>query len=78
LDIISCCTHRRQPGYQTTLAALAISQNWLAFANLVPLPFMLACAVMMLKYMKGHHGHQAENERTIASPEAPGAGHVRG
>jgi len=32
--------------------ALAISQSWLAFANLVPLLFMLACAVMMLKYMK--------------------------
>jgi hypothetical protein len=31
---------------------------------------MLACAVMMLKYMKGHHGHRAENERTIPSPEA--------
>ena len=46
--------------------------------NLVPLLFMLACAVMMLKYTKGRHGHQAENERTIPSPEAPGAGHVRG
>jgi hypothetical protein len=51
--------------------ALAISQSWLAFANLVPLAFMLACGLMMLKYMKGQHGHQAENERTIASPEAP-------
>jgi uncharacterized membrane protein len=47
--------------------ALAISQNWRAFANLVPLRFMLACAVMMLKYMKGHHSPtQATRQLTPA------------
>jgi len=51
--------------------ALALSQNWLALANLVPLLFTLPCVLMMLRCMKGGHGQQAERERTIARPEAP-------
>ena len=34
-------------------AALALSQHWLAVADLVPLLFVLPCAVMMFHCMKG-------------------------
>jgi len=37
------------------LAELA-GQHWLAIADLVPLLFVLPCAVMMLKCMKGTNG----------------------
>ena len=33
--------------------AIAADQHWLAIADLVPLLFVLPCAVMMLKCMKG-------------------------
>jgi hypothetical protein len=38
--------------------ALALGQHWLAVANLVPLLFVLPCAVMMFMCMKGNHGQQ--------------------
>lgn len=36
------------------LAALAISQNWIAFAALLPLLYLLPCAAMMYVCMKKH------------------------
>jgi len=36
--------------------AIAADQHWLALADLVPLLFVLPCAVMMLKCMKGTNG----------------------
>lgn len=35
------------------LAALAVSQNWIAFATLLPLLYVLPCAAMMYMCMKG-------------------------
>jgi hypothetical protein len=36
--------------------ALALSQHWLAAADLVPLLFVLPCGAMMLMCMKDNHG----------------------
>jgi hypothetical protein len=38
--------------------ALALGQHWLAAADLVPLLFVLPCAVMMFMCVKGNHGRQ--------------------
>lgn len=39
--------------------ALALSQHWLAAATLLPLLYVLPCAVMMFMCMKGmNHGEQ--------------------
>ena len=35
------------------LAALAVSRNWIAFATLLPLLYVLPCAAMMFMCMKG-------------------------
>jgi hypothetical protein len=49
--------------------ALALSQHWLAVAELTPLLFVLPCAVMMFMCMKGmNHGQQ-----TSAAPASAGA-----
>ena len=61
----------------TTAVILALTQNWLALANLVPLLFVLPCALMMLKCMKGNHGRQPQDERTPERPEASVASHVQ-
>jgi hypothetical protein len=50
-------------------AALGLSQHWLTVADLVPLLFVLPCAVMMFMCMKGmNHGQQ-----TSAAPASAGA-----
>ncbi len=62
----------------TAAVILALTQNWLALANLVPLLFVLPCALMMLKCMKGsHHGQQSQDEPTAARPEASVASHFQ-
>ena len=46
------------------VVALALSQNWLSVANLVPLLFVLPCVAMMFMCAKGHHGaHTDDNAR---------------
>ena len=59
------------------VVALALSQHWLALANLLPLLFVLPCALMMLKCMKGNHGKETEGEQTTATPQVPVASYVR-
>lgn len=54
------------------VAAIAVSQNWLAANNLPSLLLALPCALMMLKCMSGmHHGRQTEVVRaeTPATPD---------
>ena len=52
--------------------ALAAGQRWLAIADLVPLLFVLPCAVMMLNCMKGtNRGPQTGTTRTSAPSDAP-------
>ena len=44
------------------VVALALSQHWLAVADLSPLLFILPCAVMMFICMKGmNHGQQNDS-----------------
>jgi len=44
------------------LAALAVGANWIAFATLVPLLYVLPCAAMMFMCMKGmNHGPNSGN-----------------
>jgi hypothetical protein len=55
-----------------TLAAgaFALSEHWLAVVDLVPLLFVLPCAVMMFKCMKGmNDGEQASTTPTVAHNE---------
>jgi hypothetical protein len=40
-------------GVAAATAALAVGQHWLAIGDLLPLLFVLPCAVMMFKCMKG-------------------------
>lgn len=48
--------------------SLALSQHWLAIANLVPLVFVLPCMAMMFICMKGmNHGQQTDSTTTRAS-----------
>jgi len=54
--------------------AVAAGQNWLAIADLVPLLFVLPCAVMMLKCMKGtNRGPQTGTTEAAAPSDAPTA-----
>ena len=47
------------------VVALALSQHWLAVADLSPLLFILPCAVMMFICMKGmNHGQQNDSAQT--------------
>ena len=49
----------------TAAIALALSQDWLAVADLVPLLVVLPCAVMMFTCMKGmNHGQQVDTAQT--------------
>jgi hypothetical protein len=43
--------------------ALALSQHWLAIADLVPLLAVLPCAVMMFHCMKGINREQTDTAR---------------
>ena len=51
--------------------ALALSQHWLAAADLVPLLFVLPCAAMMLMCMKGNHGEQTNASAASAENGTP-------
>jgi len=52
--------------------ALALSQHWLAIANLVPLLVVLPCAVMMFTCMKGtNRGQQTDTAQASLQNEAP-------
>lgn len=49
------------------LAALAVGANWIAFATLVPLLYVLPCAAMMFMCMKGmNHGPNAGNGDAVS------------
>ena len=51
--------------------ALALSQHWLAIADLVPLLAVLPCAVMMFHCMKGmNHGQQTDTVQASLQNEA--------
>ena len=41
------------------LSAVALGQHWVAFADLVPLLYVLPCAAMMFVCMR--HGQQSDN-----------------
>jgi hypothetical protein len=52
--------------------ALALSQHWLAIADLVPLLAVLPCAVMMFYCMKGmNRGQQTDIAQASLQNEAP-------
>ncbi len=56
-------------------AAFAVSQNWIAFATLLPLLFVLPCAAMMVMCMKGMgNGQQpsANQGQSAGSPDSLG------
>jgi len=60
------------------VGALALGQHWLAVAGLVPLLFVLPCALMMFMCMKGmNHGKQMDPAQTSATNEAPTATDTR-
>jgi len=51
--------------------ALALGQQWLTVAGLVPLLFVLPCAAMMFMCMKGmNHGHQTGTTQASGQNEA--------
>jgi hypothetical protein len=52
--------------------ALALSQHWLAIADLVPLVAVLPCAVMMFHCVKGmNRGQQINTAQASLRNEAP-------
>jgi len=52
------------------VVALALSQRWLAVADLAPLLFILPCAAMMFICMKGmNHGQQNDSAQASARNE---------
>ena len=56
----------------TAAVALALSQHWVAVADLLPLLVVLPCAVMMLSCMKGmNRGQQADTAQTSLQNGAP-------
>ena len=58
--------------------AIAADQHWLALADLVPLLFVLPCAVMMLKCMKRTNGgEQTGITQASALSDTPTAGDMR-
>jgi hypothetical protein len=59
-------------GAIVALTALALSQHWLAVAQLLPLLYLLPCAAMMFMCMKGmNHGPQAGGTQAPTSAETP-------
>jgi hypothetical protein len=55
-------------------AALAADHHWLAIADLVPLLFVLPCAVMMIKCMKGTNREpQTGTTQATAPSDTPAA-----
>ena len=58
--------------------ALTVGQHWLAIADLVPLLFVLPCAVMMFMCMKGmNHGPQTDTAQDTSPKERTTAGDLR-
>ena len=58
--------------------AIAAGQHWLAIADLVPLLFVLPCAVIMLKCMKRTNGgEQTGITQASALSDTPTAGDMR-
>lgn len=58
--------------------ALALDHHWLAVADLVPLLFVLPCAVMMFRCMKGmNHGQQTDTTQAPPQNVAPTATDTR-
>ena len=61
-------------GVAVATVALAADRHWLAIADLVPLLFVLPCAVMMIKCMKGmNRGQQTGTEQASAPSDMPAA-----
>lgn len=51
------------------LTVLALGANWIAFATLVPLLYVLPCAAMMVMCMKGmNHGQTGNRDAASPSP----------
>jgi len=48
--------------------ATAAGQHWLAIADLVPLLFVLPCAVMMLERVKGTNGGEQTGTTQASAP----------
>jgi hypothetical protein len=72
-DSSSCHHVRRSPGWlggwrglavaaavAAAIGAIALNQHWLAVASLVPLLYVLPCAVMMFACMKSMNHGQAD------------------
>ena len=56
----------------TAAVALALSQHWIAVADLLPLLVVLPCAVMMLSCMKGmNRGQQTNTAQTSPQNAVP-------
>jgi DUF2933 family protein len=56
----------------TAAVALALSQHWVAVADLLPLLVVLPCAVMMLSCMKGmNRGQQTNTAQTSPQNVVP-------
>ena len=65
-------------GVAAATAALAVGQHWLAIADLVPLLFVLPCAMMMLKCMRGTNpGPQIGATPASAPSDTPTAIDIR-
>jgi hypothetical protein len=56
-------------GALVVLLALALSQHWLTLAGLLPLLFVLPCAVMMFMCM--NHAQRAGGSQTSSDPDDP-------
>jgi hypothetical protein len=51
---------------------IALAQHWLAITDLVPLLFVLPCAAMMLRCMKGmNRGPQTDTTEATAQSDIP-------
>ena len=58
-----------------TAIALALGQNWLAAADLLPLLYVLPCAAMMFACMRGHmSGQQQDTTQAQTGTAGPVAG----
>ena len=59
-------------------AALAVGQHWLALVDLLPLLYILPCAVMMAVCMKGMgHGEQTDTAQVPARNDTPAPSDLR-
>jgi hypothetical protein len=58
-------------------SALALGQGWLAVADLVPLLFLMPCAVMMFMMTGMNHGQQTDTSQNSTRNDAPTAPDTR-